>query len=235
MSRNLKCIVIDDEPLGREIIEDFVKQVPNLELVNSFGNPVQALDFLQKNMVDIVFSDIEMPNLNGISLSNIFTNSPAFIFVTAHQDYALDGFETGAVDYLIKPVRFERFLKSVNRVRDQLNNAKTLYETNRPDTIFIKTGGKLVKIVLNDILYVEAQDDYLNIVTASGTYSTLSTLKSMESILSVPEFFRVQRSFIIRISEIKALESNTVEMKDGKVISVAIGKKDELFELLGLK
>lgn len=235
MHNVLNCIVIDDEPIGREIIKDLIRQVPDIELLNSFADPMEAFVYLQKNQVDIVFSDIEMPNLDGVSLLRSLSDPPLFIFITAHRDFALDGFETGATDYLMKPVRFERFMKAVNRARDHFNNSKILFETKVADTIFIKVGGKLVKIILNEILYVEAQNDYLKIVTTTQTYQTLATLKSIEGLLSPPAFFRVQRSFIVRISAIRVIDGNKIEIIGGKIISLALGKRDELYDILGIK
>ncbi|QCX52488.1 LytTR family DNA-binding domain-containing protein [Elizabethkingia sp. JS20170427COW] len=236
MKDHLRCIVIDDEPIGRGIIENFVKQVPFLDLSSSFGDPLQAMTYLQNNKTDIVFSDIEMPNLNGIELINSLANPPMVIFITAHRDFALDGFDTGAMDYLVKPVRFDRFLKAVNRAKDYLSQTtKVQQEAKTPDRIFIKSDGKLVKIILEDIIYIEAQDDYLKIVTNTETYTTLATLKSMEEVLIPPVFFRLQRSFIVKISEIKALNGNMIELHTGKSISVASAKKEELYNLLGIK
>ncbi|AZI20648.1 LytR/AlgR family response regulator transcription factor [Chryseobacterium taklimakanense] len=235
MHKVLKCIVIDDEPIGREIIKDLIRQVPDIELLNSFADPMEAFVYLQKNQVDIVFSDIEMPNLDGVSLLRSLSDPPLFIFITAHRDFALDGFETGATDYLMKPVRFERFMKAVNRARDHFNNSKILFETKVADTIFIKVGGKLVKIILDEILYVEAQNDYLKIVTTTETYQTLATLKSIEGLLIPPAFFRVQRSFIVRLSAIKVIDGNKIEIIGGKSIPLALGKRGELYEILGIK
>lgn len=122
MNSKLSCIVLDDEPLGREVIESFVKQVPFLKLEASFGDPMETLSYLQKNSVDLIFTDIEMPKINGMELVRSLVNLPVIIFITAHRDFALDGFDTGATDYLVKPVRFERFLKAVNRAKDFIGN-----------------------------------------------------------------------------------------------------------------
>ena len=235
MKSQLRCIVIDDEPIGREIIENFVKQVPFLDLSSSFEDPLKAMAYLQNNETDIIFSDIEMPNLNGIELINSLAHPPIVIFITAHRDFALDGFDTGAMDYLVKPVRFDRFLKAVNRAKDYVNRSTEVHHERKvTDRIFIKSNGKLIKIMLEDIVYIEAQDDYLKIVTNTETYTTLATLKSMEEVLLPPEFFRLQRSFIVKVSTIKALNGNVVELHNGKNISIALAKKEELYELLGI-
>lgn len=234
MSKVLRCIVIDDEPLGREVIESFIEKIPFLTLAASFGDPLEALDYLQNSEVDIVLTDIQMPKINGLELIQSLQNPPAVIFITAHRDFALDGFDTGAKDYLVKPVRFDRFLKAVNRAKDYIENTKKISKETVTDRIFIKTEGKLVKILLKDILYVEAQGDYLKIATEKTSYTTLSTMKSMDEALKLPDFFRVQRSFIINVSAVQAVNGNMVELNNGKVISLAISKKEELFSLLGL-
>lgn len=232
----LRCIVLDDEPIGREIIENFVKEIDFLELVDFFEDPVKALMFLESNKVDIIFSDIQMPKINGLDLVKSLVNPPVIIFITAHRDFALDGFETGATDYLVKPVRFDRFLKAVNKAKDYINlkQNSTVHQVNS-DRIFIKSDGKLTKILLDEILYVEAQGDYLKIVVQNETYTTLATLKSMDEVLTLPNFFRVQRSFIINLESIRSLSGNMVELVNGKSISIALNKKEELFQLLGIR
>ena len=232
----LRCIVLDDEPIGREIIENFVKEIDFLELVDSFEDPVKALMFLENNKVDLVFSDIQMPKINGLDLVKSLENPPVIIFITAHRDFALDGFETGATDYLVKPVRFDRFLKAVNKAKDYINlkQNSTVHQVNS-DRIFIKSDGKLTKILLDEILYVEAQGDYLKIVIQNENYTTLATLKSMDEVLTLPKFFRVQRSFIINLEAIRSLNGNMVELVNGKSISIALNKKEELFQLLGIR
>lgn len=232
----LRCIVLDDEPIGREIIENFVKEIDFLELVDSFENPVKALMFLENNKVDLVFSDIQMPKITGLDLVKSLENPPVIIFITAHRDFALDGFETGATDYLVKPVRFDRFLKAVNKAKDYINlkQDSTVHQVNS-DRIFIKSDGKLTKILLDEILYVEAQGDYLKIVINNENYTTLATLKSMDEVLTLPKFFRIQRSFIINLEAIRSLNGNMVELVNGKSISIALNKKEELFQLLGIR
>ncbi|KIC61228.1 LytR/AlgR family response regulator transcription factor [Chryseobacterium taiwanense] len=232
----LRCIVLDDEPIGREIIENFVKEIPFLTLTNSFGDPVEALMFLENNSVDIIFSDIQMPKINGLDFVKTLENPPVIIFITAHRDFALDGFETGATDYLVKPVRFDRFLKAVNKAKEyiSLKQNSTVHQVNS-DRIFIKSNGKLTKILLDEILYIEAQGDYLKIVINNEAYTTLATLKSMDEVLTLPKFFRIQRSFIINLEAIRSLNGNMAELINGKSISIAMNKKEELYQVLGIR
>lgn len=235
MNEKFSCIIIDDEPLGVELIEDFISQISFLEIKKTFNQSLEAMTFLQSNKIDIVFSDIEMPKLNGIDLFRSLLNKPSFIFITAHRDFAIDGFETGAVDYLIKPVRFERLLKAVNRVKENLDlKNKIAKAPSHSDRIFIKSDGKFIKILLSEIIFIEAQGNYININTKLHSYNTLSTMKAMEEMLNDKLFFRVQRAFIVNVDFIQSINGNMVELANGKVISIAINKKEELFEILGL-
>ncbi|WP_316777721.1 LytTR family DNA-binding domain-containing protein [Pedobacter antarcticus] len=234
--KKLNCVIVDDEPLARDVIESFVKEVPFLNILATFEDPVDALLFIKDNHVDIVFSDIEMPKLNGLELVRSLENSLVIIFITAYRDFALDGFETGATDYLVKPVRFDRFLKAVNKAKDylELKRSSATQQVNN-DRIFIKSEGKLIKILLDEILYIEAQGDYLKIVVPSAVYTTQATLKSMEETITLPNFFRVQRSFIINTEAVSSVNGNMVELVNGKSISIALNKKEELFDILGIK
>ena len=180
MTTKMKCIILDDEPIGREILENYIQKVEYLECVNSFEDPIEALLFLQANPVDLLITDINMPQINGIDLVKSLQNQLSIIFVTAHRDFALDGFETGAIDYLVKPVRFDRFLKATNRAYEQFKLQKNLLKPTDRAYIFVKVNGKLEKINFEQIVYIEAQGDYLNIITTSSKILTLATLKSFE-------------------------------------------------------
>ena len=231
----INCVIIDDEPLGRDVVESFAKEIPYLNILGTFENPVEAMIFIKENPVDLIFSDIEMPKISGLDLLKTLENPPVFIFITAYREFALDGFDTGATDYLVKPVRFDRFLKAVQKAKDYLDlkrNSQISQEQN--DRIFIKSEGKIIKILLEEIIYIEAQGDYLNIVTGSESYSTQMTLSSMEENLSSKKLFRIQRSFIVNLDFIRSIHGNTVELLNGKSISVSVNKKDELFKLLGM-
>ncbi len=231
----LKCIIIDDEPLAREVIETFVKQIPFLELTESFGDALEALFYLQNNDTDILFSDIQMPNINGVELVKSISKLPSIIFVTAHRDFAVDGFETGAIDYLLKPVRFDRFLKAVLKAKDQIQQKnKVLLDQVKTDRLFIKSDGRIIKILLDEIHYVEAQGDYIKIFISKQDFTTQVTLKSMEELLLPPKFFRAQRSFIINLDLVRSVDGNNVELTSGKKITISSAKKEELYNLLGI-
>ena len=231
----INCIIIDDEPLGRDLVESFAKEVSYLNIMGIFDNPVTALSFLEENSVELIFSDIEMPKINGLDFLRTLENPPVFIFITAYREFALDGFDTGATDYLVKPVRFDRFLKAVQKAKKHIDlkkNSSNLQNEN--DKIFIKSEGKIIKILLSEILYIEAQGDYLNVMTTSEIYSTQMTLTSMEDSLQNKKFFRVQRSFILNLDFVRSIHGNMVELLNGKSISVSVNKKEELCKLLGM-
>lgn len=211
--------------------------VPFLELSDSFEDPTLALTYLNSNDIDIVITDINMPQINGIELIKILNNNAAIILSTAHRDFAVDGFENGVVDYLVKPVSYERFFRAINRAKDKIHLKKSDPQVSKNkdvDRIFIKANGKLIKINLDEILYIEALGDYLKIVTNTESYTTLATLKSMEESLISSGFLRIQRSFIVKISAIKSITGNMVDLVNGKAISIASNKKEELFRLLGI-
>ena len=231
----ISCIIIDDEPLAREIIETFVKDIPFLQLVNSFGDSLEALLYLQDNDVDIVFSDIQMPKINGIELIESLSNPPVIIFITAHRGFAIDGFESGVTDYLVKPVRFERFLKAVNKAKDYLKlKLDSSNDQINADRLFIKSEGKLIKILIDEIEFIEAQSDYIKLVVSGEIYMTQMTLKSMAEILKSPKFFKVQRSFIINLETVRSVNGHVVELNSGKKITISPNNKEELFSRLGI-
>jgi len=231
----INCIIIDDEPLGRDLVESFAKEVSYLNILGIFENAMTALSFLEENSVDLIFSDIEMPKINGLDFLRTLENPPVFIFITAYREFALDGFDTGATDYLVKPVRFDRFLKAVQKAKNHIDlkrNSTSSQDNN--DKIFIKSEGKIIKILLSEILYIEAQGDYLNVMTTSEIYSTQMTLTSMEEGLQNKKFFRIQRSFILNLDFVRSIHGNIVELLNGKSISVSVNKKEELYKLLGM-
>lgn len=231
----INCIIIDDEPLGRDLVESFAKEVSYLNILGIFENPLTALSFLEENPVDLVFSDIEMPKINGLDFLRTLENPPVFIFITAYREFALDGFDTGATDYLVKPVRFDRFLKAVQKAKNHIDLKRNSSNSqNENDKIFIKSEGKIIKILLAEILYIEAQGDYLNVMTTSEIYSTQMTLTSMEENLQNKKFFRTQRSFILNLEFVRSIQGNMVELLNGKSISVSVHKKEELYKLLGM-
>ena len=178
----MKTIIVDDEPLALEILEDFISKVPELKLIKKCQNAIEAGEALRKHDIDLVFLDIQMPQLTGIEFVKSLTKPPKIIFTTAYSQYALEGFELNAVDYLLKPIAFDRFLKAVNKAMDQ--NIAHLAEPEEleagPDFIFVKADKKLIRLKYNEIQYVEGLKDYVIIKTDTGRIITLQTMKSLE-------------------------------------------------------
>jgi DNA-binding LytR/AlgR family response regulator len=203
-------------------MEQYILKVSHLQLVKSFSNPLAALDFLRNNSVDILFSDIQMPEITGISLLKILPKKPLVILTTAYSEYALEGYELDVVDYLLKPITLERFLKAVERATQRFTPISTtsLPETMvptepSPQSIFVKDGTKLVKIRLNEILYIEGLKDYVSIYTKEKKVVTLQTLKSLEAQLISHQFIRVHHSYIVSFEAIDAIEKEKIQI--GKV------------------
>jgi two-component system, LytTR family, response regulator len=211
------CLVVDDEPMARDVLRRYIEKLPALRLIGECSNAIDALLFLQTHTVDLMFLDIRMPELMGTELVQSLRNPPKVIFTTAFKEYALDGFELDAVDYLLKPVRFERFLKAVNKafpkeIKANVNSLPGLEKKTGTDFIYLRVDRKLVKIILSDILYIESAGDYVKIFTKDKSYVTRQTISSVEAMLSENEFIRIHRSFIISVSKIKSFTNELVEI-----------------------
>jgi two-component system, LytTR family, response regulator len=219
----VNCIAIDDEPLALDIITEYCHKVPFLNLLESFNNPVDSIQYLMNNQVDLLFLDIQMDQLTGIQLLNVLKAKPMVIFTTAYDSFALQGYELDAIDYLLKPISFERFLKAVDKVYDKLQMQQ--HHKNEPaehaqpiaakdDYIFIKTEFRYEKVDFNDILYIEGKGDYLCIVTTKKKIMTLQGFKKMEESLPHNNFCRVHKSYIIAIDKIESIERSRIKIKD---------------------
>lgn len=236
----IRVIIVDDEPLAQEIIETYIKKMPNLELVAKCDDALAANHILQSETIDLMFLDIQMPQLTGIEFLKTLNDPPCVVFTTAHADYAVQGFELDAVDYLLKPVSFERFLKAVNKVAHKLTGRKQAENENGileagDDFMFVKADKKFVKINFDDLLYIEGLKDYVIIRLETGRVITLQTMKSLEEKLPSNKFIRIHRSYIVNIKKIIAILGNMVEiMESGKVKQLPIGKnyRDELMDMI---
>ncbi|MGX5685873.1 LytR/AlgR family response regulator transcription factor [Chryseobacterium cucumeris] len=206
----LKCIIVDDEPLAISLLEHYVEKIPFLELVFSTENPIHALEYLQKNDSDLIFLDIQMPELTGINFMKIVGTHQKYILTTAYSEYALEGYEHNVVDYLLKPVSFERFQKSVLKAQERFS----FQEENTH--FFVKSSGQKHRIGFHEILYVESIKDYINIRTENDEFIVLDTLKSMEN--QLPEkFVRIHKSFIVNLDKVKSIGAKKVILSEYEI------------------
>ena len=213
--KKIKCIIVDDEPLAVSLLENYVEKIPFLELVFSSENPIEALEFNRKNDADLVFLDIQMPELTGINFMKIVGNKMKYILTTAYSEYALEGYDHNIVDYLLKPISFDRFNKSVLKARERF----PLAEAIEVGHFFVKSSGHQHRINFDDVLYVESIKDYVNIKTESQEYIVLDTLKSLENQLPA-KFVRVHKSFILNVDKVKSLNSKKIIINSEQEIPI---------------
>ena len=209
----INCIAIDDEPLALDIIKDYCSKVSFLNLLKIFDNAIESIEYIRSNKVDLIFLDIQMEELNGIQLLNALKHRPFVIFTTAYERYAIQGFELDVVDYMLKPISFERFIKGVNKVceRMQLDTGSGKSEngkskTTEPSFFFVKTETRIEKVNASEVLYVEGMGDYWRIVTKTRRIMTLMNAKGIEEILHEPGFCRVHKSFFVAVDKIEFVE-----------------------------
>ncbi|RCR66703.1 LytR/AlgR family response regulator transcription factor [Larkinella punicea] len=232
-----QCLIVDDEPIAREIIQTYCGHFPNLKVVASCANALEAKAELQKQAIDILFLDINMPVLNGISFLKTLKNQPQVIFTTAYKEYAVDAFELSAIDYLLKPFSLERFIVAVDKALERLQpNPVIIPETiekNTEDYLFIKTDGKIYKIFYSDLLYAEASGNYTKIITTQNTILPGMTFSSFEELLPKSRFLRVHRSFLVNKSKITHIEGNRVFIGKNE-IPIGSNYRDGFLKSLGL-
>ncbi|NAY92700.1 response regulator [Muricauda sp. JGD-17] len=209
----LKCLIVDDENLARKGLEDFVSQTPFLELKGSMASALDAMEFLKSNTVDLMFLDIQMPNMTGLELMKALHAPPRVIFTTAYREFALEGFDLNAVDFLLKPFSYNRFLKAVDKTISL--NKTDLVEGS--DYIFIKSDGILVRISIDDITFVETAKDYIFIHTVTDKYLTLVSMRHIENQLPKAKFMRVHRSFLVGIKHVKKIEGSLLYVANHKI------------------
>ncbi|HAN20021.1 MAG: DNA-binding response regulator [Bacteroidetes bacterium GWC2_33_15] len=231
----MNCIALDDEPLALSLIEDFSKKIPYLNYIKSCKNAFEAIETIQKNKIDLIFLDINMPNITGIEFIKSLESKPMVIFTTAYSEFAVQGFELNAVDYLVKPFLFERFFKAVNKAYDLYNlHKKTTQEViethdKAENFIFVKSDYSSVKILLNDIFYIEGLKDYVKIHLHDKKILSLITMKKMEETLPADKFIRVHRSFIVALDKIESIQRNRIIIQK-KWIPVGNSYKDDFFK-----
>jgi len=226
----ISCLIVDDEPLAQDVLENYVKQTPELALAGISNNAIEALEKMRHNKVDLIFLDIQMPEITGIDFLRSLKDPPMVIFSTAYQNYAVEGFELNAIDYLLKPFSYDRFVKAVRKAQE-LAILKEEHSQREDDYIFIKSDQKLQKVNYNDILFIEALADYVKIHTCDKRYITLQTMKSMEDKLPGRYFKRVHRSFIVSLDKIMTIVGGNVEI-NGQRIPIGKNYKDGFYEAL---
>ncbi|MBN1462856.1 MAG: response regulator transcription factor [Paludibacteraceae bacterium] len=234
----MKCTVIDDEPYALELIKDYILRTPFLELAKCFSNPFKAMDFLNKERIDLVFLDINMPEISGIQLYKSLNIPPMVIFTTAYPEFAAESYEYNAIDYLVKPIKYERFLKAVNKASGFINTPPSSdsqevksVQTSKDNCLFIKSGSQLVKIYPNDILYIEAAGNYMCFHTREKKVMTLLNAKEVLELLPGNHFVRIHKSYIISIDHIDAIERHDV-IVNGKLIPIGITYREHFLSLM---
>lgn len=210
----IKCIIVDDEPLAIEVLESYADRISNLEVIATCKNAIKAFEILQEQPVDLIFLDIQMPKLTGIEFLKSLSKPPKVIFTTAYRDYAIQGYELDVVDYLLKPISFDRFLKAVSKVLDvkslTTNDTESISEDN--DYIYLKADKKMVKVCLNEILYIESLKDYVRVKTSNKDVITHQKISYLEEKLPEECFMRIHRSFIVATKKIETYSATVIEV-----------------------
>lgn len=208
----IRCLLVDDEPLALDLLEGYVKKTPSLTLAGRCNSAFQAMEMLDKDDVDLIFLDIQMPGLSGMEFARSMKNAPKIIFTTAFEQYALEGFKVDALDYLLKPVSYPEFLNAVNKAKRWFDNSEKSVAAETRNSIFVKADYKLVQIEFNSILYIEGLKDYVKFCLEGDEKPVLSlmSMKSLEENLPVNRFMRVHRSFIVNLDKIKTIERNRI-------------------------
>jgi two-component system LytT family response regulator len=219
-TKTIRCLIVDDEPPAREILRRYISEIPMLHLAGECANAIQAMSFLQQQPIDLIFLDIRLPQLNGNDLLKILKYPPKVIFTTAHAEYALEGYELDVVDYLLKPVQFDRFLKAVHKATQTAYPAE--HPAEQPELkqeafVYFRSDRKMVKVMLHDILYIESMKDYIKVFTTNGLIVTKQSISSVEEMLPEHLFLRTHRSFIVSISRIRSYTNELIEIDKAEV------------------
>lgn len=221
----IKCVIIDDEPLAIKVVENHLKEFQNFEIINTFNNPLEAIPLLEKGDINVLFLDINMPKMNGLDFAKTLNSKTKIIITTAYREYAVESFDLNVLDYLVKPIPFNRFLKTINKITQQIYLQKGMIkeeESGNDSFIFLKVDKKLVKIMFEQILYIESLKDYIKVFTTTDSYLVHKSLTSITEELPENNFIRIHRSFAIAIDKVKSIEGNLVEIGTTKI---PIGRK----------
>jgi len=220
----MNCIIVDDDEASRSVLTQMIKQVDGLDLIKTCSTPLEAMSTLKKEKPDILFLDIEMPEMSGMEMLRALDSRPQVILITSHTEYALDAFDLNVVDYLIKPITLSRFLKAIAKVKGS-SDAKEQFSMSK-DYFFIKKNSVLNKVPVKDILWIEALGDYITIFTKDERFVLHSTLKSLENKLNTNKFVRVHRSYIVQIDNVKKVEDTTIFINDQSIPIGAMYKEN---------
>jgi len=235
MSKTIHCIIVDDEPIAREILENHLNKIEAIKIIATCKNAVEAFNVINSNRIDVIFLDINMPEISGLSFAKSINKNIKIIFTTAYREYAVDGFDLKAVDYLLKPISFERLLQAVNKFLNENNSvyteSKNELTIEKSDFIFVRSDRKMIKINFADINYIESLGDYLKIHLPNKTIITRETISNMEVKLSKKEFIRIHRSFILSISKIESFTNEFVEVSK-KAIPISRSYKKNVLQRL---
>lgn len=235
MANKMNCIIVDDEPIAREILESYIKKTPTINLIKSCKNVKEALEITSYSNIDLILLDINMPDISGMTLAKVIDKKIKVIFTTAYREYAVDGFNIQAVDYLLKPISFERFSQAIAKYVDLIEFSEIkktpILEQAKNDFIFVRSDRKMIKINFNEILYIESLSDYLKIHTTKKTIITRETISNMEVKLPNTNFLRIHRSFIVAISKIETYTNEFVEVNN-KALTISRSYKDLVLKSL---
>jgi DNA-binding LytR/AlgR family response regulator len=237
----IRCLIVDDEPLALHILEDYISKVPFMELIKSTTNPIEALTLVQEGNIDLVFLDVQMPELTGIQFLRIANGKTKVILTTAYPQYALEGYELDVVDYLLKPIAFDRFFKAAQKAQGILQPSRQAPVTEpaqvqpqndfMSDFIFVKSEHKIQKVYLHQILFIEGLKDYISIFTTAERIITLQNMKKMEDTLPEKHFIRVHKSYIVALNKIDSIERSRIRIGD-KIIPIGDTYREEFFKLI---
>lgn len=235
----IKCVIIDDEPIAREIIREYISKLNEFEIIAEFKKATEAISFLNENKTDLLFLDINMPEINGINFAKSLSDPPAIIFTTAYREYAANGFELQAVDYLVKPIPFERFLKAVNhyiKLHSKSIEMPSSEKSEKTEDLFIllKDSKKTHKIYLGDIKYIESDGDYIRFYLSNRKLMIRGSLASMETTLPPELFLRIHNSYMINLKKVNAVTLYSVEI-DGTELPISRSHKEKVLKILNIK
>ena len=221
-----RCLIVDDEPPAREVIKRYIEQMELLELTAECANAIQAITILQQQSIDLIFLDIRMPQLNGTDFLKTLKHPPKIIFTTAYAEYAVEGYELDVVDYLMKPIRFDRFLKAVNKAfpaqdKPALLKMDSPEEKKEDSFVYFRADRKMVKVFLSEILYIESMKDYVKVITSQSTIITKQSISSVEAMLPERLFVRTHRSYIVSLRKIRSFTNELIEVSN---VSIPVGK-----------